>query len=436
MKTKFQITAKHYWHTTRLVTLFLIYQNVAYSGVSDHLARETIIKHIEGNTVANISQYSNLTYMIELIALGLVAAALLAVTFSIYVRVKSGKKEQKKILSLRRSAEHDKKIFDETIAEINNIGKKIQTEATETQQQLNQVNETVKTAEKQAENITSLELDMKQLVDGTTERMTHIQQHWEQQLKDTTDTISQINGHLENSLGKTAEQSKQAESLLSNLSNIQNSNQFTQGSTPVVNADNTAINAEIKETLDLTLKESKDLLIQIKDYQEQAKAAFTSFTSTLGGFESQAHEQFDDIFNTADIARQELNANLDESREYMKIFRKEEPQQENLVLEGIDKLPANSDKSRDEGSEKNKKVASESNNSEMKEKNVESPKIEISQRNIKERKGRPIINMHDAEDLTDPSLIKSYGKTPIENPDYEEDKNLVSLFSKFRHHGS
>ena len=418
---KLLTTSNFYWQVLQSAILFLTFQSWGYTGVSDHLAREAIIKHIEGNNVSTLSQYSNLTYLVELIALGLVAFALLAVTISIYTRLKSGKKEQKKILSLRRSAEQDKKLFDETVAEINNIGKKVEQDADETQQHANQVAETVKIVEQRAEKITNIELDMKQLVDGTTERMAHIQEYWEQQLKETTDSMDQISVNLKNGLEKTTEQSKQAEKLLNSFGNISSINSLSQ------EQGDTSVNSEIKETLDLTLIESKELLSQIKDYQQQTQTAFSSFTNTLGGFESQAHEQFDEIFNTADMARQELNANLDESREYMKIFRKDKakPQrEEKLVLEGIDKTSKNTHSA----------PSSDDSLSDIAAKGQVSIDGDASTLKVKGRKGRPIIGMNDAEDLTDHSLLKHYGKQPIHPED--EDKNLVSLFSKFRHHGS
>ncbi|MEE9302791.1 MAG: hypothetical protein V3U84_03300 [Thiotrichaceae bacterium] len=437
---KFLKTPIFYWQTIQSAVLVLIFQSWGYAGVSDHLARETIIKHLEGNNVATISQYSNL-YLIELIALGLVATALLAVTFSIFTRLKSGKKEQKKLLSLRRSAEQDKKIFNETLIEINNIGKKVEQNADEAEQQVNRITESVNEIEQHSDTVSNIELEMKQLVDGTTERMTHIQDYWEQQLKDTTDAMRQINHNLKQGIDKTTEQGNQAETLLDSLTRIKLSNNH------VAKQGDLSINIEIKETLDLTLKESKELLTQIKDYQEQAKEAFSSFTNTLSGFESQAHEQFDEIFNTADMARQELNANLDESREYMKIFRKDDKptdEEEQLILEGIDKKPkleSIDDKEDDKEPTKIKPPSLTEKTSKQPQTDNDETKLDNDEDrlNAKGRKGRPIIDMNDAQDLTDPSLIKKYGKYPI-NPaaeeEREEDKNLVSLFSKFRHHGS
>ncbi len=404
-----------YFQLTLLTLTATVVSTWVYAGASDHLARAaTRIKHIEGNNVSTLSQYSDITYLVELIALGLVVAALLAVTFSIFTRQGVSKREQKKILSLRRSAEQDKKVFDQTLSELDSIGKKIKEDATEVHEQLNKTTEKTHEIEQRAEAVATIELDMKQLIEGTTERINHIKEYWEQQLKETTSAMNQINANMESGLKQTAEQSKQAEILLKNLSELHSA---------TVSEDGKSVNAAIRETLEQTLTESKELLTQIKDYKEQARVAYSSFTNTLSSFESQAHEQFDDIFNTADIARQELNANLDESREYMKIFRKDkhnEAAERNLILEGIDKTP----KEKQTTTVESKKDNTE-NTVIISNEGKEAPKSNYR------RRGRPIIGMTDAEDLTDPSLLKEYGSQPVSPAN--EDKNLVSLFSKFRH---
>lgn len=385
------------------------------AGVSDHLAREAKLKHFEGNTVSTISEYANMAYLVELIALGLVAAALLAVTFSIITRRSAGKKEHETLLTLRRSAEQDKKIFDATVSEINNIGKKVKEETAEVQEQITLTVEKAAEAEQRAENIATLELEMKQLVDGTTERMSHIQEYWDKQLESTVETINQINEKLDNGIHASLDSNQQAEHILKALSE-------RMEQTPHSSQEGIAVNGEIKEILDQTLEESRQLLSQIRNYQTEAESVFNSFRSTMGDVETQAHQQFDEVFNAADIARQELNANLDESREYIEVLRNTEKPQNTLVLEGIDPAPNKPKKQAMSRPERTKKPA---------EKTAEADQAI----NVKGRHGRPIIGMNDAEDLTDPSLIKAYGKD-LSETEAAEDKNLVSLFSKFRQHGS
>ncbi len=406
----------------------------------------------------SLAQYSNLTYLVELIALGLVAAALLAVTISILTRFKSGKREHKKLLSLRRSAEKDKQAVDETFAEIGSMGQQIKNNAKEADMHLDRAVKKVREAEQHAETVANIEVEMKQVVDGTTERMAHIQEHWEFLLKETTESMDAININLKEGMAQTAKNNEQtvksneqALAALNSLSPIAaqggtNTNESEQVETP--------INAEIQETLDLTLKESKELLTQIRTYQQQAKTAFSSFTSTLSGFESQAHEQFDEVFNTADVARQELNANLDESREYMKIFRKNntrdqasiknksKKQQEvskkqtfesnNLVLKGIDTDTIIENK------KVSKKITVVPNGSKKGVAGAKGKKNEAVS-SASARVDRPLIGENDAKSLTNEELISN--EYNIDNQtsqvlDSNKDKNLISLFTKFKQHGA
>lgn len=395
----------------------------------------------------SLAQYSDLTYLIELIALGLVAAALLAVTISILTRLKSGKREQKKMLSLRRSAEKDKEAVDKTFAEIGSIGKQIKDNAKEADMHLDRAAKKVREAEQHAEAVANIEVEMKQAVDGTTERMVHIQEHWEFLLKETTESMNAINTNLKEGMAQTAKNNEQtaksneqtvvALNALSDVATSINTDESMQVDSPV--------NEEIQETLDLTLKESKELLTQIRTYQQEAKTAFASFTSTLSSFESQAHEQFDEVFNTTDVARQELNASLDESREYMKIFRKnntsdqaskkneskkEASESNNLVLKGIDADKVTKNK------KVNKKIKAASKDSKKDVGDVKGKEIKAVS---SVREERPLIGANDAESLTNKELIsKEYniGNQTSQTLDSNEDKNLISLFTKFKQHGA
>ena len=412
-----------------------------------------------------LAQYSELTYLVELIALGLVAAALLAVTFSILRRLKSGKREQKKMLSLRRSAEKDKEAVDKTFAEIDGVGKQIKETAKEADMHLGRAAKKVREAEQHAEAVANIEVEMKQAVDGTTERMVHIQEHWEFLLKETTESMNAINTNLKEGMAQTAKNSEQAMTALNALGKTATK---VNKNVDIPDQLKSPVNEEIKETLDLTLTESKELLTQIKTYQQQAKTAFSSFTSTLSGFESQAHEQFDEVFNTADVARQELNANLDESREYLKIFRKnntedqgrkkskgldkstkenvkEEASEKNtLVLKGIDtdnnvKKESEQGQGAEEaqsGTSSSKKIKKAAKKKKVKKK-TEKKRVGIKAVSSS-RENRPLLGVDDVENLTNKELIsKKYDTKGVTQPlEADEDKNLISLFTKFKQHGS
>ena len=233
-----------------------------HAGVIDHTSRAFQIKHDKNYSMTLPTELSNITYLVELIALGLVAAALLLVTLSIMSRRLSAKEEYKKIKSLRLSSEAQKNRIDQILANAINIEEQLEKSITNTQSQLDELAKQSSHAEKSAREIKDLEDSIQIIASSVTER----------NKTKSTDALS-------------------------------------------IKSD------EVSQTLEQALQNAKDLLTQINEYEQRAETAFYKFTNTLGNFESQAHGQFDDIFNAADIARQELNANIDESREYLKIFR-------------------------------------------------------------------------------------------------------------------
>lgn len=407
-----------------------------------------------------LSQYSELTYLVELVALGLVALALLAVTFSIIRRLKTGQREQKKMLSLRRSVEKDKEAADKAFSEIDGVGKQIKETAKEADMHLVRAAKKVREAEKHAETVANIEVEMKQAVDGTTERMIHIQEHWEFLLKETTESMDAIKTNLKEGVVQAAKNSEQTTAALHALNETATK---VKNSADIPAQLKNPVNKEIQETLDLTLAESKELLAQIQAYQQQAKTVFTSFTSTLSGFESQAHEQFDEVFNTADVARQELNANLDESREYLKIFRKDNPEDQednqtknNNNNNNKDNTKYTEENTKKETSEKNRLILKGIDTDRPVKKKSKSgqPVQEVksgsysSKVTIKEgvervkavsasRDDRPLLGVNDVESLTNKNLIsKEYDGKIVSKALEADDKNLISLFTRFKQHGA
>lgn len=393
-------------------------------------------------------EYSQFTYLIELVAIALLAAAILGVTISIAYRQISAKKNHAKISELSQQAEEHSLIIEEKLDSLESIEKdyqeninasKIQLEAIQDEQ--NSTFERANEIEKRAENIAQLENEMKTTIDTITERLNHIQTYWDKQLNDTVNTINQINAKLDDGLQRTIEQEKVASNLMVELTD-------KYGSISTLSDEESPIQQQIQGNLLASLEESEKLLAQLKGYQSEAESSLSNFNQEMRGFESQAVEQFDAVFNAADIARQEMNASLTENRDYVQKLRntgdddqdnkKEvdiEPVTENnpseLTLEGITQV--NTDKPKEvvvtgllEDDDGEIPAPFEG----LVEKSVEEQKAKEKSA-LADRDNRPIINMSSAEDLTDPALLDKYGGYSD-----NEDKKLVSLFSKIRKQGS
>jgi len=77
-------------------------------------------------------------------------------------------------------------------------------------------------------------------------------------------------------------------------------------------------------------EESNKLITLLKQQQEQAERSLNDYSERLNTFEEQAYEQFDTSFQVADLARQELTANLDENRKHVETMRRQEEQSHGL----------------------------------------------------------------------------------------------------------
>jgi len=90
------------------------------------------------------------------------------------------------------------------------------------------------------------------------------------------------------------------------------------------------ISGQVTKSLEETLKESNKLLELLKQHQEVAEKSLQGFATELTVYEEQAYEQFDSTFQVADLARQELTANIDESRKHIETMRRHEEQSHNI----------------------------------------------------------------------------------------------------------
>ena len=81
------------------------------------------------------------------------------------------------------------------------------------------------------------------------------------------------------------------------------------------------------------MRESTQLLKLLKKQQKDAEQALKHFNEELSGYEEQAYEQFDSSFQVADIARQELSANIEESRKHLESMRRYEEQSHSINVQ-------------------------------------------------------------------------------------------------------
>ncbi len=283
------------------------------------------------------SSKSELTYFIELIVAGIVASALILSILVLFLGRMAGNREKKKIKAIRVEAEKEKEHIisasttvkaqeKETIQLVNNLKDDAQNIAktrTLVEKYEHQIAET-------SENVKQKENELKQVTENVTGNLGEIQSYWETQLDDTVSTIKELQENLDSKVNevdqdieKMRHQKDLSQELLQDFLDRHNE----QGNLINKNAD---VSQAVSEILDETLKESKQLIQLLKQHQENAEKSLKKFTDELTVYEEQAYEQFDTSFQVADLARQELTANIDESRKHIETMRRYEEQSHSI----------------------------------------------------------------------------------------------------------
>lgn len=286
---------------------------------------------------AALPDKNQLTYIIELIVAGIVASALILSILVLFLGRMAGNREKKKIKAIRIEAEKEKEHIisasstvkaqeKETVQLVNNLKDNAQNIAKTrdlVEKYEHQIVETSQTV-KQKEN------ELNQVTENVTGSLGEIQTYWESQLDDTVSTIKELQENLDNKVNEVDEdiekmrhQKELSQELLQDFLNRHNE----QGDLINKNAD---VSQAVSESLDETLRESKQLIQLLKQHQENAEKSLKKFTDELTVYEEQAYEQFDTSFQVADLARQELTANIDESRKHIETMRRYEEQSHSI----------------------------------------------------------------------------------------------------------
>ncbi len=285
------------------------------------------------NKIQNTEASEQFTHIIELVVAGIVASALIISVLVLFLGRWAGRREKKIIKNIRIKAEEEQENIIASAAtvreqekETTQIVHKIRDEA----QVFSEKKEVIENFDKDVHEITLQAKAKKEVIDDISdtvnENVEKIKSYWDEQLVSTINTIEKVQGGLDKSLSSVdknlddmMQQKIQSDELLSEF--ISTNNQHLK----VIN--NNSVNSEkLNKNLQETLKESTQLLKLLKKHQKSAEKSLNKFTEELIAYEEQAYEQFDTSFQVADLARQELNANIDESRKHIETMRRHEEQ--------------------------------------------------------------------------------------------------------------
>ena len=289
-------------------------------------------------TTTSLSDESaQLTHIIELVVAGIVASALIISVLVLFLGRWVGRREKKLIKEIRIQAEEEHEHIiaaATTVREQEKETTKIVHKIRGDVQDFTAKKEAIDDFDKDVKEITLQAKAKKEEIDvisnTVNENIDKIKGYWDTQLTSTLSTIEKVQGGLDQSLNQVdknlddmLQQKIQSEELLNEYL-VQHNEQINVISKSAVSSE--ALNKNLKDTL----KESNQLLNLLKRHQKSAEKSLNNFTHELSAYEEQAYEQFDTSFQVADLARQELNANIDESRKHIETMRRHEEQSHSI----------------------------------------------------------------------------------------------------------
>lgn len=243
--------------------------------------------------MSSITDYLNITYLIEIIAIGLVSLALITIIAAIFFRQWSGKAEHKKILEIRHDAQADKAKLDITVKEIIDIERQAHDNLAATQAQMQDITEQQQDISKKNQDIearvkqaTLLEEEVQQTADILSEKIDTIEQHWDEKLQHTVQTVEQLSNILEDNLKHIKNQNIVANNLTQSLTDQYDDLQLEKKQ------------SAIHGSLQATLAASTKLTAQLENLQQKAETSSTQFHEKLENFERKINEKQETMSKT------------------------------------------------------------------------------------------------------------------------------------------
>ena len=297
----------------------------------------------------------DLVKIFEVVIAGIVASAVIFSLLALFVGQWSGKKQNIAIKKIRDSIEKDKSSAEQFVTnvensadEANELIKELKSKTSVITSKQHQAWVQVEDIEQMVEDALECSRELKQTTDDVNQRMTQIQNYWDEQLKESANVVERVQSTLEQGLAKVesgleALKNSELQSRALSQQVVESYNQQSE-----ILSNNAVASKEIRLNLDKTFEDSKQFLEQLQTQKQSVEKSFQQFNDDLGGYESQAYEQFNGVFQSTDIARKELDANVNESRLYIDNLRRYEEEGRNIKLQARSHLDSMNDKSMDQ----------------------------------------------------------------------------------------
>jgi len=181
-----------------------------------------------------------------------------------------------------------------------------------------------------------IESELQRKSDSFERRIDQTQTRWNERLNETENTVLRVDQelneglkHLDAGIKRVQQQDAHSYQLAQHITAQHN----IQLSTLEANNE---LSEKVRNSLNLTLQESTQLFDHLRENQDKTDKAFTGYMESIGQYESDLYNQYDSSFQNADMARQELDANVSESRLHVEALRRYE-EQSRIVKESTEK---------------------------------------------------------------------------------------------------
>ncbi len=261
------------------------------------------------------------------LALGAMLGALLL------MRPSFNSRDIHKIRKLRDKAEKDQRLISNVLDTIQQGAKDTEYLSNQLKarvEQINRKNQNSQTraeeAERAIEKAIEAENELRTISDQLGERIENVQTYWDDRLNETNGTVQHLESRLkqglsqfDDSLIRLREQEQMAQGYTRKLLEHQKEHLKSQ-------QENAQLSGEMRKQLETILQESTTSLQTIQEQNKRSDTLFKKYSDDLLALEEQAHEQFSTTFQTADMARNELNEGMKETRAHNEKIREYETQ--------------------------------------------------------------------------------------------------------------
>ncbi len=336
-----------------LIILSLFSSGVSAVGLQEYLQNTESHTEVLTQGISPVAQITTeatsdqLTHIIELIVAGIVASALIISVLVLFLGRWLAAREKKTIKRMCIEAEYDKENITSAAATIREQEKETTKLTHDMRNQATEFSTQHKVSEKFSQEIfeTTEKIKQKQQEVETasanvSRQFEKIQSFWDAQVQETVSTIHQVQENLgenlrtvDQGIDKMQQQKAISQELLQDFLNKHNE----QSS---IISGNSEISLRIGENIEQSYKESLNLSQLLKKHKSAAEKTLKMYAEKLNNFEEQAYEQFDTSFQVADLARQELTANLEESRKHVETMRRKEEQSHEISAQTMKNLEA------------------------------------------------------------------------------------------------